>query len=106
MGAKVERHPVDAPQVKPLCVEFIVGVTKRGRDYLPEKGKTGGYGKESRIKAYAGHPPAHANSQRPATPFALFQGVTFWSNYKALAPIFKNDADSLRATTFPLGSNH
>lgn len=64
-------HPADAPQVKPLCVEFYRWSNKEKTALFAQKAKIRGYGKESRIKAYAGYPPAHANSQRPATPFAI-----------------------------------
>ena len=50
------------------CAQRIpVGVTKKRRSKLPKGRKTRGYGKESRIKAYAGYPrhtPIHGDRQR------------------------------------------
>jgi len=50
MRAKVEMHPADAPQVKPLCVEFHRWSNKEKTVLFAQKVKTGGYGKESRLK--------------------------------------------------------
>ena len=54
MRATVEMHPADAPQVKPLCVEFHRWSNKEKTVQFAQKRETRGYGKESRIKAYAG----------------------------------------------------
>jgi len=70
-GYSEETHPNYKPQIEPLCVEFYRWSNKEKTVLFAQKVKTGGYRKESGIKAYAGHLPAHANSQRPATPFAL-----------------------------------
>ena len=85
-------HPADAPQVRPLCVEFHRWSKKEKTVLFAQKVKTGGYGKESRIKAYAGYPLAHANSQRPATPFALSARYHLWHPYQALGANLREKA--------------
>ena len=70
-------HPEDAPQVKPLCVEFHRWSNKEKTALFAQKAKIRGYGKEGRIKAYAGHPrhtPIHSDQQRRSH---FLQGVTF-----------------------------
>ena len=73
-----KKHMAKKPQVRPLCVEFYRWSNKEKTVLFAQKVKTGGYRKESGIKAYAGHLPAHANSQRPATPFALSTWYHLW----------------------------
>lgn len=65
MRAKVEMHPADAPQVKPLCVVFHRWSNKEKTVLFAPKGKTRGYGKESRNKGGVKTPPI---SHRPAMP--------------------------------------
>ena len=64
-------------QVRPLCVEFYRWSNKESRGLFARKGQNRRLRKGKQDKGVCRVSPAHANSQRPATPFALFQGVTF-----------------------------